>query len=169
MVAVACFSLLMFENPALAQQPGDLAMLSEGKPYFKPLTVSEVAATSFVNRKALRDFRGRYAEASSLNWYTVKGGFINYFVVAGLPDQAFYDEHGRWQYSLIFYHEDKLPRDIRVVVKRMYYDYSITLVQEVQTAQNGVYLVYLEDAKTNRIVKVSAEGEMETMELFDKQ
>ena len=62
-----------------------------------------------------------------------------------------------------------MPRDIRVVVKRMYYDYSITLVQEVQTAQNGVYLVYLEDAKTTRIVKVSAEGEMETMELFDKQ
>ena len=166
---IGCIAMLMVENPALGQERGDLAMLSEGKPYFKTFTVPEAATSSFVNRKAVKDFRDRHANATSPSWYAVKGGFMTYFVVAGYPDRAFYDAHGRWQYSLLFYKEDKLPRDIRAVVKSTYYDCAITLVQEVQTAQNGVYLVYLEDAKTTRIVKVSKEGEMDTMEFFEKQ
>lgn len=168
-LGIGCLTVVLAENAALAQQPGDMAMLSEGKPYFKSFHVREDASVSNVNRKALKDFSGRYIGATSLNWYAVKGGFMNYFTAGGFPDRAFYDTHGRWQYSLIFYREDSLPRDIRGLVKSTYYDYAITLVQEVQTAESRCFVVYLEDAKTIRMVQVSPDGELQTRETFEKQ
>ncbi len=68
-----------------------------------------------------------------------------------------------WQYSLVFFTEDKLPKDVRSIVKSKYYDLAIYMAEEVQTVDGKGYIVYLEDKSQIRIVKVSSENEMETM------
>jgi hypothetical protein len=61
-----------------------------------------------------------------------------------------------------------MSRDIRAQVKSTYYDYTITLVEEIEQINNPlVYLVHLADASTWKIVSV-CDGEMETVQDFRK-
>jgi hypothetical protein len=122
-----------------------------------------------INAKAIKDFQGRFNEASNAQWFADANGFVSYFVQNGYGDRAFYDKKGHWEYSLIFYGEDKLPHDIRAIVKSTYYDLNITLVEEVQTTSAMVYIVHLEDKSNIKIVKVDKEGEMELMQEFTKE
>jgi hypothetical protein len=122
-----------------------------------------------VNAKAIKDFTGRYAEASDAKWYSDKNGFVSYFVKDGFGDRVFYDKKGHWQYSLIFYTEDKLPRDVRAAVRSTYYDMPITLVEEVQTTEAKVFIVHIEDRSNIKILKVSEEGEMQILQELTKE
>ena len=94
-----------------------------------------------INTKALKDFGDRFNSPNDAKWFSDANGFVSYFVKDGYGDRAFYDKKGHWQYSLIFYGEDKLPRDIRAIVKSTYFDMNITLVEEVQTNQ-GMAIYY---------------------------
>ncbi len=125
--------------------------------------------TKNINTKALKDFSTRFDNSSNALWFADKNGFVSYFVKNGYGNRAFYDKKGHWQYSLIFYGEDKLPRDVRATVKSTYYDLAITLVEEVQTNDGMVYVIHLEDKSSIKIVKVSREGEMETMQDLSKE
>jgi hypothetical protein len=61
-----------------------------------------------------------------------------------------------------------MPREIRGIVKSQYYDYTITLVEQIEeTHKPLVYVVHLEDAATLMNVRVS-EREMEVMEEYVK-
>jgi hypothetical protein len=122
-----------------------------------------------INAKAIKDFQGRFNGASNTQWFADANGYVSYFVQNGYGNRAFYDKKGRWEYSLIFYNEDKLPRDIRAVVKSTYYDLNITLVEEVQTTDAMVYIVHVEDKSNIKILKVNKDGEMELMQEFTKE
>lgn len=128
-----------------------------------------VADATKINSKAVKDFQGRFNQASNAMWFADRDGFVSYFVLDGFGNRAFYDKKGRWQYSLIFYGEDKLPKDIRGIVKSTYYDLDITLVEEVQTTTNKAYVVHLEDKANIKIVKLNPDGEMETMQELIKE
>jgi hypothetical protein len=122
-----------------------------------------------VNTKAIKDFQTRFNTASNSMLFEDKAGFVSYFVQNGYGDRAFYDKKGHWEYSLIFYDEDKLPHDVRAAVKSIYYDFAITLVEEVQTTDAMVYVVHLEDKSNIKIVKINKDGEMETMQELTKE
>jgi hypothetical protein len=122
-----------------------------------------------IHAKAIKDFESRYNEATNAMWFSDANGFVSYFVKDGYGDRVFYDKKGRWQYSLIFYGEDKLPRDVRAAVRSIYFDLAITLVEEVQTVNGMVYIVHLEDKSTIKIIKVNKDGEMETLQDLIKQ
>src|SRR5450432_716066 len=122
-----------------------------------------------ISTKALRDFETRFKNAGNALWFSDKNGLVSYFVRDGYGDRAFYDRKGRWQYSLIFYDEDKLPIDIRTIVKTTYFDMSITLVEEVQTTDDKVYVVHLEDKSTIKILKVNTEGEASIINEWPKE
>ena len=94
---------------------------------------------------------------------------MSYFVKDGYGDRVFYDKKGRWQYSLIFFGEDKLPRDVRAAVRSTYYDMPITLVEEVQTTEARVYIIHVEDKSSFKILKVNDECEMEIMQELSKE
>ncbi len=116
-----------------------------------------------VNIRALKDFQVRFNDVTKVRWFSDNNGFISYFNKNGFNNRAFYDKKGRWQYSLVYYNEDKLPADIRTTVRSKYFDFSIYMVEEVQTTYGSAYVVYLEDQTKLKILKVSPEGEMETM------
>jgi hypothetical protein len=121
-----------------------------------------------INAKAVKDFQTRFADANNAQWFSDRNGFVSYFVKDGYGDRAFYDKKGHWQYSLIFYTEAKLPRDVRSSVRSIYFDMNITLVEEVQTPNGKVYIVHLEDKSNIKILKVNDEGEMEIMQELTK-
>ena len=122
-----------------------------------------------INAKAIKDFQVRVKDADNAQWFSDQNSFISYYEKDGLGNRVFYDKKGRWQYSLLFYREDKLPRDIRTIVKSTYFDMNITLVEEVQTPNGMAYLIHLEDKSNIKILKVNKEGEMETFQDLTKE
>jgi hypothetical protein len=122
-----------------------------------------------VNAKAIKDFSTRFTDANNAQWFADRNGFVSYFVKDGYGDRVFYDKKGHWQYSLLFYNETKLPRDVRSAVRSIYFDMNITLVEEVQTQNGKVYIVHIEDKSDIKILKVNDAGEMEIMQELTKQ
>lgn len=121
-----------------------------------------------VNAKAVRDFRARFTAVMDEKWYISPDGYMSYFKLDNLGNWTFYNKKGRWQYTLKFYQEDKLPRDVRAIVKSAYYDYAITVVEEVETVNTHAYIVHLEDKSGIKNVIVSPDGEMRIMDEFQK-
>jgi hypothetical protein len=123
-----------------------------------------------INISAVRDFLDRFDKVDNAVWFSVsKGGYEAYFVQDGYGNRVIYDRKGGWILSLINYNEDKLPSDIRNAVKSIYFDFDIILVEEVQTIEGVLYIVYLEDNLNIRLVKVSKEGEMEVLQDLNQQ
>ena len=86
-----------------------------------------------VNIRALKDFQVRFNNVTKVRWFSDDNGFISYFNKDGFNNRAFYNKKGQWQYSLVYYTEDRLPRDIRTTVRSKYFDFSIYMVEAVQT------------------------------------
>ena len=116
-----------------------------------------------INTRALKDFQGRFENAGEVIWYSDVNGFTSYFTKDGFRDRANYNKNGRWQSSLIYYNQEKLPENIRSTVRYAYSDFKIHVVVEVQSNYGKAYIVYLEDKLNIKVLKVSADGEMETL------
>src|SRR6266404_4904922 len=87
--------------------------------------VDSARPVELVHAKVLRDFVLRFDEVSYARWMPDSKGSTMYFIKDGFQSRAVYDVNGRWKYSLMLYGESKLPRDIRAVVKRQYFDLGI--------------------------------------------
>ncbi len=120
-----------------------------------------------INPKAIKDFKKTFAVRNK-TWYKSDRGFIASFSLGEIKNVVRYNDKGKWQHTIRIYNEDKLPRDVRVSVKRTYYDYTITLVEEIRTSDANAFLVHMHDETTWKIVRVSSEGEMELIQNFNK-
>jgi hypothetical protein len=122
-----------------------------------------------VSIRAVRDFQDRFEMVRSALWFSIpEGGTEAYFVQDGFADRVVYDNKGRWKFSLITYGEKKFARDLRAIVKSVYFDFNILLVQELNCVTGTEYLVFLEDKLTIRIVKVNRDMEMEFVQDIEK-
>lgn len=126
---------------------------------------------SFVNTKALKDFKKSYKNTSGEKWEKNANGITAHFASNGIANVIYYDTKGRWEASLKGYFEDKLDLNVRSTVKQKYYDYKITYVQEIETGSNlgtPTYMVHIESDNDFKIIRVS-EGEMDVYEEYAKQ
>ena len=121
-----------------------------------------------MNVRAVKDFNARYGHSGEAIWYTNKDGFVSYFTHEGYINRVYYGKKGDWIYSLLFYGENKLNREVRAVVKSNYFDQNITLVEEVQTTSGLVYVITLEDKTSIKILKINNAGEMEIIQQMVK-
>jgi hypothetical protein len=122
-----------------------------------------------INLRALRDFMWRYDQEDHACWFsTSDGGFESYFIRDGYGNRVFYDQKGNWSYSLINYGEDKLPRNIRSLVRSAYFDFDIVVVEELQMNEGIEYIVTMKDQTDIRIVKVSKAGDLEVLQELSK-
>ena len=173
LLIIGCISYPALAGSIYAQGNGDVVAFTNAKlfiksiqafaglgnlPFLDSVNTSDLSRVSHV---AIKDFKGRYALASGEKWFALKGGFMAYFSQDGFNNRAYYNKKGRWQCSLTYYNEDKLPRGIRAIVRSTYYDYTITVVEDVETCVNGVYLIYLEDKTSIKIVRVTRDGDMD--------
>jgi len=124
-------------------------------------TGSNALYVNAVNVKAIKDFQSRYSGVSNEEWYSIPGGYLSYFQMDGYGDRAVYDRHGRWMGSLKFYGANMLPKDVRWLVSNNYFDFSISLVEEVQVPNKVEYFVHVESKSKAMILRVTAEGDME--------
>jgi hypothetical protein len=122
-----------------------------------------------VSIRAVRDFLDRFEMIKTALWFSIpEGGMEAYFVQDGFGDRVIYDKNGRWKYSLITYGENKFARDLRAIVKSVYFDFNILLVQELNCVTGTEYIVFLEDRSIIRIVKLNREKEMEFIQDIEK-
>ncbi len=139
--------LLAPELKAQASPPvhNNVKVLNPGKGYMNSL-----------NTRALRDFLKKYENAADVVWYAVKDGFVVRFRVDSTHGRSAYDKRGQWIYTIKQYSEKFMPRDVRHIVKSSYYDYAITLVEEIEQPNHPVrYLVHMQDEVSWKNVLIS--------------
>jgi hypothetical protein len=117
-----------------------------------------------IHMRAIRDFVCRYEKATDVAWFTVPDGFIVRFVADSMYSRSAYKKNGIWVYTIKQYAEEKMAKTIRHLVKSTYYDYSITLVEQIELPDEPIkYVVHLQDAVSWKNVLVS-NGELNLIE-----
>jgi hypothetical protein len=115
-----------------------------------------------ISPRAVRNFVNTYKDVTGENWTKLKDGFAARFDSDGTKNTILYDKKGDWVGSIKLYHEEKMSREIRHIVKSTYYDYKIIYTQEVETIDSGdvpTYVVCIEDKTNIKFVRINA-GEM---------
>jgi hypothetical protein len=118
---------------------------------------------SEINIKAVRSFERLFKGVENTHWYNVDNGLIVYFTDNGIKSRANYSKNGGWLSTIRSYAEEHLPKDIRAQVKREYYDYSITWINEISNETQLYYVVHMQD-KTSWKNVVVCDGEMAVIE-----
>lgn len=121
-----------------------------------------------VSTKAQRNFVRDFKNAAGTTWYKLNDGFVAYFTQNETNTRVGYDKKGNYMWTIQDYAEDKLPFDIRHIVKSAYYDLTIHHVDEVKTDRSLVYIIKLEGKATWKTVKV-ADGEMTVLNDYVKK
>ncbi len=151
---------------------GPVTAQQASRPLLTDKMQSMQTSTRFINKihvKAMRDFLKRDETAADANWMVVENGFVvKYTDKNNSHCRTVYNSRGDFSYTIKQYFESNLLRDVRAMIKSQYYDYKITLVEEiVQTLKPLVYLVHMEDAATLKNIRVS-DREIEVIEEYTK-
>jgi hypothetical protein len=118
-----------------------------------------------INTKALKNFTATYKKTPDAKWFKLDNEFVAYFTSDGIKTRVFYDKKGNFEGLVRGYPEDKLPGEIRSLVKSTYYDFSIYHVNEVYANGITAYLVKISDNISWKTIKV-IDYEMEEMEVM---
>jgi len=129
--------------------------------------VSLVEPYGSINMRAMRDFKKKYPNVTGEQWYSFPDGFAARFNNNGIQHMITYNRLGGLLYNIVYYGEKKLPENVRALVKSTYYDYSITMIEEINYQNRTIYLVHMQDELTWKIVRVE-DGEMSVIEDFIK-
>jgi len=111
-----------------------------------------------VNEKAVKKFEKEFPHANQPSWYKAEDGYIASFKTDDVLTKVSYDEKGRYLHTIHYYGEKMLPKDVRQIIKSVYYDYSITSVVEIhsnETYGETTYVVTIEDASSMKILQIS--------------
>lgn len=121
-----------------------------------------------VSPTVVRSFLKTYKDVSDEQWIEVKEGFVALFNFNGMDYQVAYGKKGALLRTIRSYDEEKMPGDIRHIVKSTYYDYQINRVHEIETPFNPVTYVIQLIGKKEVINLGVQDGEMEELEKFKK-
>lgn len=125
-----------------------------------------------INIKAVADFKTRFKDVDDERWQKqANGGFVAVFKKNDTRHIVWYSSRGKWESTLKGYNESVMPFEVRDIVKRTYYDYSITHVDEIETYNGGpapTYLVYMQFKNLVKIIRVK-NGEMDIYRELTKQ
>jgi hypothetical protein len=117
--------------------------------------------------KASRDFLQRVGDQKDEQWFKGTVGYQAEYSEGPVKALYCYDKKGKFVYSVLTYGEDKLPEDVRYMVRSTYFDYGIRWVKEVNEAQILVYVIHMEN--DNRWMDVAVQdGEMRVLKEFSK-
>jgi hypothetical protein len=117
--------------------------------------------------KASRNLWQRVGDRKNEQWFKGADGYEAEFTEGPVKAFYYYDKKGRWVYSILTYGEDRLPEEVRRLVRSTYYDFGISWVKEVSDVQNLVYVVHIENDRAWKEVAVQ-DGEMRVLHEFCK-
>jgi hypothetical protein len=166
---LAAISSVATFNNVKAQTEMNTYAVNTSKTGSNTTGVASNGTAKTINAKAIKNFSKDYHEATTAEWSQLKDkGFMCRFSYKGVLNRAFYSSNGSWLGTISSYQEAQLPKDIRAIVKRTYYDYAITFVNEINLSENRTtYLVYVEDEKSIKILRI-ADDEMEVFKEIEK-
>jgi hypothetical protein len=169
-----CALLLTISSHSIAQGKNNLAIAGIREYHFNRHDIAALSGGKMaalkpgeVSIKAVRDFAEISGQIEDVKWYKSDEGFMAYYTRGSNKLMAGYNLKGNWIYSMATYNEDKLQRDIRHLVKSTYYDFTITLVNEIKTGSKTIYIVHMKDKATWLNVRV-CDGEMEVAERYSE-
>ncbi len=108
---------------------------------------------------ALRHFMSAYGESLNADWNLTRFGYRAEFKKEEIKYLVDYNKGGFWISTIRFYSEKQMPRDIRRIVKSVYFDYEIELVSEVNYGKHVVYHINIQD-ETSLKKLIVMDGEM---------
>jgi len=122
-----------------------------------------------LNMRATRDFLKRFQNPTDVLWSKSCKGYMVTCKDQGIQSRTAYTNNGGWLYTIKFYDEWKLPKDVRALVRSTYYDYHITQVDEIlqHGTEEPIYLVHLKDERSWKNVMIK-DGEIIEREEYIK-
>jgi hypothetical protein len=161
---LTCIALALAAAPAAAQQSRRYVITDN----MQSMQMN-VLPLNKIHVKAMRDFLKRNKAVYNAEWMIIETGFmVKYTDKNNSRCRSVYGSKGQFLYTIKQYYESNMPHDVRGMVKSQYYDYTITLVEEiVESLKPLVYVVHLEDADTIKNIRIS-EREMDVIEDYKK-
>ena len=165
-----CIPALAATNGAYAQNSSK----SEENIHFNKAAVSANvynAAPAIINARAIKHLSQIYKNTAGAEWTTISDGFRASFTSNGVSNKVYYNKKGRWTGHLKNYKEDKLPFEVRDMVKRSYYDFNIDYVSEIETTESGghpTYIVLIQGSDNYKYIRI-CDGAMGVWKEFKKQ
>ena len=160
--ATAIILVFAAASNALAQNPpkSDVAKLEVSPKASNSATTATGEDMAVISSRAIKDFKKSFKLPAEERWFKIDNGYIVKFVQDGIQSRVDYDNKGNWKATTRYYYEKQLPKDVRSQVKSVYYDYTITSVQELTFPNHLVYLINMEDEKSILIIRI-CDGEMD--------
>ncbi len=153
------FAALLFATSVHAQQ--SLTLLDNSN-HLTSVWAREKSAPIHRNEirsVALRHFMNAYGESLNAEWNLTRFGYRAEFKKEDIKYLVDYNKGGYWLSTIRFYSEKEMPRDVRTIVKSVYFDYNIELVSEVNYGKHVAYHVNIQDATSLKKLIVM-DGEM---------
>ncbi|HKZ65937.1 MAG TPA: hypothetical protein VJ111_06270 [Chitinophagaceae bacterium] len=171
-IALACTTT----SNAFSQNPGSIAKIivqpAIEKIISSPDLLSEKnnnvpALMREISIKAVRNFTKEYKNVSNVKWFQSAGGFVVYFNMDGIKTKVYYNNKGNYECEVRNYYEDRLPVEVRHLVRSNYYDFSIHSVTEISAKNKIAYVVKLESKTAWKAIKV-VDNEIEVTQEYKK-
>jgi len=151
--AVTLVSSIALTNNAAAQN--DLGIREEDMPDLsQPLIINIPKSTTIsnhpeINEHALSNFRKSHPSVTNEEWSATNDHrYLVSFVTGDTITIVGYNRNGTLHHTIKYYGEDNMPHEVRHIVKRVYYDYSIIRVAEVDINDpdaQTTYVVFIQD------------------------
>lgn len=117
-----------------------------------------------INIHAFRHFHRLFSSGTTAEyWFKSEEGFQVSFLKDGQRNQAYFDSHGGFLYSLKYYSGSRIPTVAGDIVRRKYTDYQIDVVTEITDGDKTFYLVKIINPGSVKTLSV-CEGKIELIE-----
>jgi hypothetical protein len=111
-------------------------------------------AISNIHPRAIKDFEKSFKGITDEEWSKLDDGYIASFTADSIKTTVAYNRKGVRNHILQSYSEKKLPREVRNMVKSVYYDYTIFNVVEIRLDDQPIYMVYIQDETHLKTIRV---------------
>lgn len=167
---IAAVTLSVIASHVQAQEVARVLLHEKGQSFYEaaPAGGSRIIPINEVNMNAVRDFSKKFSKAEDAIWVDNEAGTSVYFVLGGYKMRCTYDKGGKREYTLKYYDDASMPKELRHLVKSTYYDFNIIQVTEVERRSIKSYLVKMQSDKEFLTVKVT-DGEMIVYERINRE
>lgn len=111
-----------------------------------------------INIKAVRDFVKHFSKATDVTWRKATDGFyFAVFINDSIQTRVVYKPNGSWNYTLRKYAENKMPGDVRTLVKSTFFDYTIIEVREItlmRDTEDTIYNILIKDGNNYKVLQI---------------
>src|SRR5688572_20206341 len=87
------------------------------------VTVAASTAVSVVGTKVGKSFNEDFKDAVGATWYRLNKNYLVHFISGDMKNNALYQKNGLMVYNISYGQEKNLPKEVRKIVKSVYYDY----------------------------------------------